>query len=82
MAEAQFTYRAERHGLHGGVVGHRDVFGHDTSLFSELVLGCIKASDSEKWRIFSIFFEIYKIFTLSHRSELKISRKFIIFVKI
>ena len=28
------------------------------------------------------FFEIYKIFTLSHRSELKISRKFIIFVKI
>ena len=31
---------------------------------------------------FFTFFEIYKIFTLSHRSELKISRKFIIFVKI
>ena len=28
---------------------------------------------------FFTFFEIYKIFTLSHRSELKISKKFIIF---
>ena len=29
--------------------------GHDTSLFSKLVLGCIDSYDSEKWRIFSHF---------------------------
>ena len=29
---------------------------------------------------FFTFFEIYKIFALSHRSEFKISRKFIIFL--
>ena len=30
-------------------------FGHDTSLFAKLVLGCIDSYDSEKWRIFSHF---------------------------
>ena len=29
--------------------------GHDTSLFSKLVLGCIDSYDSEKWRMFSHF---------------------------
>ena len=29
--------------------------GHDTALFSKLVLGCIDSYDSEKWRIFSHF---------------------------
>ena len=32
-----------------------ELIGHDTSLFSKLVLGCIKASDSEKWHKFSHF---------------------------
>ena len=35
--------------------GQTPAVGHDTSLFSKLVLGCIDSYDSEKWRIFSHF---------------------------
>ena len=57
-------------------VVHSTRIGHGTSLFSELVLGCIDRYDSEKWRIFFTFFEIYTICTLSHRSERKFSTNF------
>ena len=42
------------------------------SNFESLTLGCIDASDSDNRRI---FFEIYKIYRLLHRSDLKVSAK-------
>ena len=56
-------HRGERRAPRAGDVadlGNR--FGHDTSLFSKLVLGCIDSYDSEKLRIFSHFSKSTRFF--------------------
>ena len=57
----------------------READGVSAAAPAQLVLGCIDSYDSEKWRIFQIFRDLYTIFTFSHRSECKISTKFVDF---
>ena len=50
-------------------------FSAKLSNFRRLVLGCMDSYDSNHIVNFAAFFEIYKIYILLHRSDLKISAK-------